>query len=396
MLDVDALVRPWWDRLREDAGSLPLYDAHTHIGANDPDGFKQRPDQLMGVLERAGARAVTFPMHEPDGYPAANDAAIQAARDSGGRIVAFCRIDPRAGDPVAEATRCLDAGARGIKFHPRAERFALSQPGVREVVAVAHERRVPVLIHAGRGIPALGRDTVRLAEEFPGARMILAHCAISDLAWLWKVMPRHPNLFIDTSWWNPADLIALFTLVGPGHSVWASDSPYGSPVASAVIALRCAAQAGLSPDQLRLVAGGQLERLLSGQEPADGGPPPNRLEPVHPLAERVVTHLISAMGRTLGGGDPSEPLAIARLACAVGEDDPHHEHFSSVLRLLDLYDAHVAPPEDGRPVPAAGRLVVLALTVARTIDVPVPHLREAPPATRETAERGDPDEVSAG
>jgi predicted TIM-barrel fold metal-dependent hydrolase len=395
MLDTDALVRPWWDRLQADVGELALYDAHTHIGANDPDGFKQSPEQLLGVLTRAGARGVTFPMHEPGGYPEANDVAVQAARDSGGRVVAFCRIDPRAGDPAAEATRCLDAGARGIKFHPRAERFALSEPGVREVVAVAHERRVPVLIHAGRGIPALGSDTVHLAEEFPGARMILAHSAISDLAWLWKAMPRHPNVFVDTSWWNPADLIALFTLVGPGHIVWASDSPYGSPIVSAVLALRCAVQAGLSPEQLQLVAGGQLERLLTGQEPADGGPPPNRVAAVPPLAERVVSHLISAMGRAFGGGDPSEPLAIARLACAVGEDDPHHAHFSSVLRLLDLFEEHLAPPEDGRPYPASARLMILALTVARTIDVPVPDLPEAPPATREAAERGDPDEVGA-
>ncbi len=394
MLDVDALLRPWLDRLEADTGELPLYDAHTHIGANDPDGFKQRPDELMGALERAGARGVTFPMHEPDGYPEANDAAIQAARDSGGRVVAFCRIDPRAGDPAAEATRCLDAGARGVKFHPRAERFALSEPGVREVVAVAHERRVPVLIHAGRGIPALGQDTVRLAEEFPGARMILAHSAISDLAWLWKVLPSHPNVFVDTAWWNPADLIALFTLVGPGHVVWASDSPYGSPVASAVIALRCAAQAGLDGDQLRLVAGGQLERLLAGSEPADGGPPTGRVAPLHPLCERVVTHLIAAIGRAFGGVDPDEPLAIARLACAVGEDDPHRAHFSSVLRLLDLFQEHLAPPEDGQPRPVAARFVVAALTVARTPDVPVPELADAPPPTRAEAERGDPDEVA--
>src|SRR5690348_2971201 len=257
MFDIDATIRPWWDALLDQTGPIELYDAHTHIGANDPDGFKQSPAELMTVLERADARAVTFPMHEPDGYPDANDAAIEAARASGGRIEAFCRIDPRV-DALAEATRCLDAGAKGIKFHPRAEQFTLAEPGVREVVALAHERRVPVLIHAGRGIPALGRDTVRLSGEFPGARLILAHGAISDLAWLWKVLPEHPNVFIDTSWWNPADLIALFTLVGPGHVLYASDSPYGVPLNSAVIALRCALQAGLEPEQVRLVAGGQL------------------------------------------------------------------------------------------------------------------------------------------
>jgi hypothetical protein len=325
-------------------------------------------------------------MHEPGGYPEANDTAIEAARASGGRVSAFCRIDPRT-DALAEATRCLDAGAVGIKFHPRAEQFTLAEPGVREVVALAHERRVPVLIHAGRGIPALGQDTVRLSGEFPGARMILAHGAISDLAWLWKGMPEHPNLFVDTSWWNPADLIALFTIVGPGHILYASDSPYGSPVNSAVISLRCAAQAGLSPEQIRLVAGGQLERLLAGEEPADGGPPPHLVRPLDLHHERVVTHLISGLGRAFGGGDPSESIALARLACAVGEDDPQAEHFARVMRLLDLFAEHLTPPEDGRPIPVAARLLVAALAVARTPDVPVPALEDAPAPTRDEAER---------
>src|SRR4051812_23171725 len=386
MLDVDALIRPWWDRLVADTGDLSLHDAHTHIGRNDPDGFKQEPEELMGVLERAGARAVTFPMHEPDGYHDANDVAIQAARDSGGRLAAFCRIDPRA-DPLREATRCLDAGAVGIKFHPRAERFTLAEPGVREVVALAHERRVPVLIHAGRGIPALGQDTVRLSGEFPGARLILAHGAISDLAWLWKVMPEHPNLFVDTAWWNPADLITLFTCVPPGHVLYASDSPYGAPINSAVISLRCAVQAGLTPDQIRLVAGGQLERVLAGEEPADGGPPPNLVRPLDLHHERVVSHLTSALGRAFGRGDPSESIALARLACAVGEGDPQAPHFASVLHLLDLFDEHLAPPTENRPIPVAGRILVSALTVARTPDVPVPALESAPAPTRGEAER---------
>src|SRR3954470_24875502 len=254
MFDADAVIRPWWDRLVADTGELSLYDAHTHIGRNDPDGFKQEPEELMAAYERAGARAVTFPMHEPGGYPAANDAAIRAARDSGGRVAAFCRIHPRA-DALAEATRCLDAGAVGIKFHPRAERFTLAEPGVREVVALAHERRVPVLIHAGRGIPALGEDTVRLSGDFTDARLILAHAAISDLAWLWRVLPDHPNVFIDTAWWNPADLIALFALVGPSQILWASDSPYGLPITSAAAHVRCALQAGLGDEQLRCVFG---------------------------------------------------------------------------------------------------------------------------------------------
>src|SRR5919109_338943 len=282
MVDVDAILRPWWQRLLADCGPLELFDAHTHIGANDPDGFRQEPEQLLQALRVADARAVVFAMHEPDGYPRANDRVLEAAARSNGRLTAFCRVDPHT-NALAEARRCLDAGASGIKLHPRAERFTLSVPAVRDLVALAHERRVPVLIHAGRGIPALGRDTVRLSGEFTDARLILAHAAISNLAWLWRVLPEHPNLFIDTAWWDPADLMALFTLAPSGNVLWASDSPYGMPLMSAVLHLRLAVQAGIDRPALRSIAGAQLERILQGAEPEPAGPPPRPTEPLDPL-----------------------------------------------------------------------------------------------------------------
>jgi uncharacterized protein len=385
MVPVDEVLSPWLSRLTADVGGIELIDAHTHIGRNDPDGFRQTPEELMEALVAAGARGVVFPMHEPDGYAAANDEALGMAAASDGRVAAFCRVDP-AQDPVAEARRALDAGARGIKLHPRAEGFTMSHPGVREVVALAHEREVPVLIHAGRGIPALGEDTVRLSGEFTRARLILAHAAISDLAWLWRELPRHPNVFVDTAWWNPVDVVALFALAPPGQVLWASDSPYGRPVAAAVQGLRCALQAGLTPEQVRSVAGGQMARLLAGDEPLDIGPPPPLPGAIHPLLERVCSHLVGAFNRVVAGGDPVEPIGLARLACAVGDDSPHAEVCSAVLGLLDLLELHIGPPEDGRPIPPAARFLVAALYVARTPDVPVGPLPEAPEPTRRSAE----------
>jgi hypothetical protein len=288
---------------------------------------------------------------------------------------------------VAEARRCLDAGAVGIKLHPRAERFTLHEPAVRDIVALAHERRVPVLIHAGRGIPALGQNTVELATEFPDARLILAHAAISDLAWLWHVLGDHPNVFIDTAWWNPADHIALFSLVDPSHIVWASDSPYGLPVLAAWTHARCALEAGLGVEALRSIMGGQIARLVAGEDPLWVGPAPGPSGvALHPLLERVFTHLVSAIGRAFGGGDPDEPLALARLACAVGEDAPHADICATVLELLDLFREHLAPPPPGRPIPVAGRFVMAALAVVRTPSVPLPVGLHTPPPTREEAD----------
>ena len=80
---------------RRGVGGLGLYDAHTHVGANDPDGFTQTPEQLLKALAPAEARGVVFPMHEPGGYREANDFVIDAAAASEGVVVPYCRVDPR-------------------------------------------------------------------------------------------------------------------------------------------------------------------------------------------------------------------------------------------------------------------------------------------------------------
>jgi predicted TIM-barrel fold metal-dependent hydrolase len=383
---IDAAMRPWLERIVQDTGPLDLYDAHTHIGRNDPDGYKQEPDELVAALEPAGARGVVFPMHEPDGYREANDAVLAAAAAHPDRLVAFCRVSPH-DDALAEARRALDAGARGIKLHPRAEQFGMDEPVVAELVALAHERAVPVLIHAGRGIPALGENTVRLAERHPDTRLILAHAAISDLAWLWRVLPQHPNVLIDTAWWNPVDLVALCALAPPANVVWASDSPYGRPLPGAVIALRCALQAGLTPAQVRGVAGGTIARVLDGLPQEDLGPPPGPPRaPFDLLLERVVSNLSAAFGRLAGATDATEPVALARLSCAVGTDGPLEDVFAAILRSLDRYEAELAPPPPTQRFPEATRHLVHALVVARTPDVPLPPLPDAPPPTRAEAE----------
>ncbi|MEA2272369.1 MAG: uncharacterized protein QOI98_1077, partial [Solirubrobacteraceae bacterium] len=305
------MIPAWLAALVAELPDLDYFDAHTHIGENDPDGSRSSPEELLASLEPLHARAVVFPMHEPDGYPPANDRVLAEAAASDGRLVPFCRLDPHA-DPLAEAARCVAAGARGIKLHPRAEQFALDEPVVSEIFAFADERRLPVLIHAGRGIPALGVLTLEHARAFPNARVILAHAAICDLSWIWKVMPDHPNVFIDTSWWIPADLLALFALVAPGQILLASDAPYGPPALGAVLGLRCALHAGLSEAQLRSVAGGQVQRLIAGDDPLDVGPAPGADAVGRDLLlDRIAFYLVFAIGRLLGGGPGEEGVALA-------------------------------------------------------------------------------------
>ncbi|HEX3316406.1 MAG TPA: amidohydrolase family protein [Solirubrobacteraceae bacterium] len=367
----DERIEPWFAQVREAVPGGELFDAHTHIGFNDPDGFKLAPDQLIAGLERAHARGVVFPMHEPDGYPAANDAALAAAAASGGRLVAFARLNP-ADAPLAEAERAVAAGARGLKLHPRAEQFELADPRLGDMFAFASEHRLPVLVHAGRGIPALGRHAVELCQRHPGARIILAHAGICDLSWIWAAADELPNLFFDTSWWSAADLLALFTLVPPGQILWASDAPYGTPMIGACLGLRCAQQVGVRGDLLRAVAGGTIAALLDREDPPDLGPPVGTAcIDGDVLLARVEIFLVTALGRMLIGADGRESLALARLACEVERGTKAAAPCASIVSLLDHYDDLRAQHPDADPRMGLA-FVILAAIVARTPDVPLP------------------------
>jgi uncharacterized protein len=371
-------VKSWLEPLLARLPGLSLFDAHTHIGFNDPDGARLSGGQLLSILAPLDARAVVFPMHEPDGYREANDLILSEAGASGGRLVPFCRLNPH-DDGVAEASRCVERGARGIKLHPRSDAFAVDGPESRRIFALAHEHRLPVLIHAGRGVPALGLHTLELSADFPGARIILAHAAASDLSWLWRHLPDHPNIFIDTAWWIPVDLMTLFSYVPPGRILFASDAPYGTPAMNAILALRCALEAGLSTDQIKGVAGAQLERLLAGEPPLDLGPPPGPPSAGTDLIlDRVHVYASVALGRMIAGAPGDELVALARLSCNVDEDAPQAEICRIMAALLD-HQAEAAAsvsPED-LATPSTRRLGLLAplllvATLAETPSVPAP------------------------
>jgi hypothetical protein len=371
--DFDPRLLPVYLQGREVLGDVGWFDAHTHIGQNDPDGRKATTEEILGGLDAAGhQRALVFAMHEPDGYPAANDAVLAAAAGSGGRLQALARIAPNADGALGEARRCLEAGARGFKLHPRSDAFGLPHPVVEEVVALAHERRAPVLFHAGRGIPHLGEAVVDLARRYPGARLILAHAGISDLGWIAEYSADLPNLFFDTAWWNVADQLQLYTTIAPGQILYASDMPYGPGLLAAFVFLRVARAVGHRPEALRSIAGEQLARVVAGEDPMDAGPPPG----VHAVgervieAERVVSYCAAALQVGFRGMDPAEPIALARLACRTSRDGD----VGALLRYVDALLTIAQESAAARPdVPFAvmpGAL--LAMVLAGTPEAGVP------------------------
>jgi predicted TIM-barrel fold metal-dependent hydrolase len=290
---------------RELRSTLPedaeIFDAHVHLGL-DIDGFRGIYEELEKELDSFGAtRCFMFCMDEPDRHPgfrAPNDRTLEFGKRSQGRFIPFVRLD-LGESPIEEAVRCLDLGARGIKLHPRAQRFLLNDERLDPVFALAAERRVPILIHGGRGLPPIADHLHRLVERHPDAQLIIAHAGIADLAALASRFSGKKGVFFDTSVWSPIDLLDFFHQVPPEQVLYASDYPYGRQPSSLLIALRTATQAGFSEDDLRTMLAGNANRI------ADGEPP---LEPTTPR----------------GGGTFTQPMAFARI----------HQYLSMATPLL--------------------------------------------------------------
>src|SRR2546429_4057585 len=261
------------ERMRPNGGEL--IDAHTHLGL-DEDGRSLTSEQLLSMLDNAGAgRACVFPLHDPERRPAyrvPNDRVLQWARESGERLVPFCRLDPAEG-ALAESERCLQAGARGIKLHPRAQDFVFDGREMDDVFGLAESARVPILIHAGRGLPPLAEGLVELAMNHPETALILAHGAICDQGILTSRLADHPRVLYDISCFFPLDVIQLFARVPAERIVFASDPPYGMPATTLYLALRVARQAGLDEQATKAVLGGTMASLLDGKGLPSANPP---------------------------------------------------------------------------------------------------------------------------
>jgi uncharacterized protein len=299
-----------------------VIDAHTHLGL-DEDGRSLTLEQLLSQLDRAEARrACVFPLHDPErrpSYSVPNDRVLEWAGESAGRLVPFCRLDPTEG-PLEEAERCLAAGARGIKLHPRAQDFVFDGGDMDGVFALAEQAKVPILIHAGRGLPPLADGLAELALRHPGAVLILAHGAICDQGILTTRLADHPGVLYDISCFFPIDVIELFARAPAERIVFASDPPYGMPATTLYMALRVAEHAGLDEAATRGLLGGTMASLVDGH----GLPPtsaPRRGDSLE-LSGRLarVYGYASLVGPALFSGAVEPALGMLEMAIAACRD----------------------------------------------------------------------------
>jgi len=260
--DVDALARieEWARRSLVVPAGTKVVDAHVHLGV-DRDGHALFAGDLIADMDANGIhRAVVFPADEPgpDGdFRESNGRVIEAAAVHPERLIPFCRVDP-AGGAAAALGEARSGGARGLKLHPVAQRFAPEGENCVAVVRQATDLGWPVLFHAGFGARALGPAFAGLLAQVPDARLILAHGGRGDHRALAAVAAAYPEVVFDTSIAALPDLATL----APERILFGTDRPYGDYAQALHLVGAAARVAGWDATAMHGVMGANLLRLL--------------------------------------------------------------------------------------------------------------------------------------
>jgi predicted TIM-barrel fold metal-dependent hydrolase len=313
------------------------FDAHVHLG-HDIDGMVGKLDELLAIQQRYGfTGSFMFCLDERDRHPAfraANDRTLDFAARSGEALIPFVRLD-LAESPLEEALRCLELGARGIKLHPRAQGFLFDDVRLAPVFELALARRVPILVHGGRGLPPIADALAALVERYAGVTLIVAHAGIADMAGLAGHFGGVPGVFFDSSVWSGLDLLDLFRQVAPEQVVYASDYPYGRQPGSLLLALRTARLAGLDDAQLRAMLGDNARRIAAGEPPLPLSQPRGADTLTLPLTFARIHQYLSMATPLLWLRQPEAAVGLGLALNATLEPNGHREETGQIRELLE-------------------------------------------------------------
>jgi len=258
------------DYLRRDSAFAEMYAY--------PKAQIATAEELLASMEEAEVDTsvvVGFAWSEQELCREHNEYLLEAAARSGGKLIPFCIIQPRAGDAaLAEIERCVRGGARGLgELRPESQGYSLDE-GAGDILAGAALRHDLILLfhvsepvgHAYPGKSGLGLDAFyRFVSCHQGLTAVGAHWAggLPFYALMPDVREALANVYVDTAatpfLYSPAIYQQVAELVGAERILFGSDYPLISQRRQ-----RQAIEEGFSSDGVarRLVLGENGCRLL--------------------------------------------------------------------------------------------------------------------------------------
>jgi hypothetical protein len=214
-------------RRGEPLTGLDVVDMHAHLGRTDFTVPDVSAESLVAAMDRVGVTCAVcshiqcLTALKGNG----NDAILAAMRAFPGRILGYVRLTPSSSQDVqAETERRLGQGFTGLKLH-NANGFPYTEPAYEPALAMADERRLPVVLHTWGEAECF--DQVRtLAPKYAGATFLLAHAGSAGEAAYVDIANEFENVYLDLCLSRgPRGLVdRLARDVGVEKLVWGSDA----------------------------------------------------------------------------------------------------------------------------------------------------------------------------
>ena len=246
---------------------LGFFDGNAFIGSGQRGTWRPAPDRdaMLAAMDDAGIeRALVWHVGQQDWSVAdGNDLASAAAAGAERLWGCWTLLPPQTGElpPVGKLfDRMRRERIRAVRLFPGDHRYVAGRTALGTLLDALARRRVPVFLSLERGgfdYPAVDR----LLAEFPRLSVVLCDVGVWGVdRFLRPLLDRFPLLRAETSCLalHDAVLEPLVHRHGAGRFLFGSGFPERLP-ASAMLPL---VHAELSDDEKRLIASGNLERLI--------------------------------------------------------------------------------------------------------------------------------------
>ncbi len=234
-------------------------------------------EDALASMDEAGVDVsviVGFAWQDPDLCARCNDYILDAARDSGGRLIPFVTVNPSDDNARNDLRRLAERGARGIgELRPASQGFDLGDSDEADLLAwAASAYDLALLFHTSEpvGHPYAGKRGLPIEQLYrfvlnaPGVTVVAAHWGggLPFYALMPEVKEAFETVYFDTAatrfLYDPAIYRYATGIVGADHVLFGSDFP----LVDQMPALDEARGAGLTEQELRLVLGENARRLL--------------------------------------------------------------------------------------------------------------------------------------
>jgi len=251
--------------LAAEASALAPYDALCWVGYPPrafrawPDGDAVRRGLAESPIRRALLSHTVGGLHDPE---AGNRALAAVLADLPG-FAGVMTLTPETQYGDADVDRriaaCLKAGMRAARLLPRSHRYTLKTPGVDALLDALARRGVAVFLPIGQ---TSWNEVGALAAAHPGLTMLVESAGHHEYLNMRAALPwleSAANIHVPTNrQFLAGGLELLVSRLGPERVVFASGQPVEDPWASLALLVRNR----FSDDVRRLIAHGNLERML--------------------------------------------------------------------------------------------------------------------------------------